>query len=50
MGDKNNHRTTIQFYNNDITKKVRIVLEGMNEDGKLARIERDCCNRMMNYE
>ncbi len=38
--DKFNKRVTIQFYNNDITKKVRIVLEGINENGKLARIEK----------
>ena len=38
--DKMNRRTTIQFYNNDITKKVRIVLEGINENGKLARIDK----------
>ena len=33
-------KTTIQFYNNDITKQVRIVLEGFNEEGKLARVEK----------
>jgi hypothetical protein len=37
--DKLNRRVTIQFYNNDITKRVRIVLEGINENGKLARVE-----------
>ncbi len=41
LTDKSNRRVTIQFYNNDITKKVRIVLEGINEDGKLARIEKN---------
>lgn len=40
LTDKLNRRVTIQFYNNDITKKVRIVLEGINENGKLARIEK----------
>jgi hypothetical protein len=38
--NKLNRRVTLQFYNNDITKKVRIVLEGINENGKLARIEK----------
>jgi hypothetical protein len=39
--NKLNHRITVQFYNNDITKKIRIVLEGINENGKLARIEKN---------
>ncbi len=30
----------IQFYNNDATKKFRVVLEGVNETGKLVRIEK----------
>ncbi len=40
LTDKLNRRFTIQFYNNDITKKIRVVLEGINEEGKLARIEK----------
>jgi len=38
--NKFNRRIEIQFYNNDISKKLRIVLEGINENGKLARIEK----------
>jgi len=38
--DKTNKRATIQFYNNDISKRLRIVLEGINENGKLAHIEK----------
>jgi hypothetical protein len=30
----------IQFYNNDISKKLRLILEGVNTDGKLARVEK----------
>ncbi len=30
----------IQFYNNDISKKFRLILEGVNTDGKLARVEK----------
>lgn len=30
----------LQFYNNDITKKFKLVLEGMNDEGKLIRIEK----------
>jgi hypothetical protein len=37
--DINNKRVTIQFYNNDISKKLHVVLEGINEDGKIAHIE-----------
>ncbi|MDR3714940.1 MAG: hypothetical protein P4L51_19175 [Puia sp.] len=38
LTDKDNRKVTIQFYNNDVSKKLRIVLEGINEDGKLSRI------------
>jgi hypothetical protein len=40
LSDKSKKRTTIQFYNNDISKRLRIVLEGYNEEGKLTHIER----------
>ena len=40
LADKDNKRIEIQFYNNDISKKLRIVLEGFNEDGKLTHIEK----------
>ncbi len=30
----------IEFFNNDISKRLRFVLEGINTDGKLARIEK----------
>jgi hypothetical protein len=29
-----------EFYNNDISRKLRIVLEGINAEGKLARVEK----------
>ena len=38
--DKNNRRYQVQFYNNDISKKLRVILEGFNEEGKLCRIEK----------
>ncbi len=38
--DKNNKRTTIQFFNNDVSRKLRVILEGINEDGKLTRVEK----------
>ena len=30
----------IEFFNNDISKKLRLILEGINIDGKLARVEK----------
>jgi hypothetical protein len=38
--DKSEMKATVQFYNNDISKRLRVVLEGINEDGKLVRIEK----------
>jgi len=40
LADKDNKRINIQFYNSDITKKIRVVLEGFNEEGKLSRVEK----------
>lgn len=40
LTDKNNRKITITFYNNDVSKRLRIVLEGMNEDGQLTRVEK----------
>ncbi|HZK64347.1 MAG TPA: hypothetical protein VFC34_09390 [Puia sp.] len=36
---KGNTKQTFTFYNNDVTHKLRVVLEGFNEEGKLTRIE-----------
>jgi len=38
LTNKRSSRVRIEFYNNDISKKLQIVLEGMNADGKLARV------------
>jgi len=38
--DKNKRRVKIQFYNNDITKRFRVVLEGINSNDKLVRVEK----------
>lgn len=37
--DKITKRATIQFYNNDITKKLRVTIEGVTETGKLTHTE-----------
>jgi hypothetical protein len=38
--DRNNRRVSLTFYTNDITKNMRLVIEGCNDDGKLIRIEK----------
>lgn len=40
LTDKSSQKTTVQFFNNDISRKLRIVLEGVNSEGKLTRIEK----------
>ena len=40
LTDKTNRKVPVSFYNNDFTKKMRIVLEGINDDGKMIRIEK----------
>jgi hypothetical protein len=38
--DNEKHEYIIKFYNNDVTRKFKIVLEGMNFDGKLVHVEK----------
>jgi len=38
--DKKTKRFKFQFYNNDVTRRFRIILEGINEEGKLIHIEK----------
>ncbi len=38
--DKNQKRAKIQFYNNDVTHRFRVVLEGINANDKLVRVEK----------
>jgi hypothetical protein len=40
LTDKKNKTLDVEFYNNDVSKKFRVIVEGMNSDGKLARIEK----------
>ncbi|MEJ7735833.1 MAG: hypothetical protein WKF97_00290 [Chitinophagaceae bacterium] len=37
--DKERKKVTIHFYNNDISKKLRVIIEGVNELGKLTRVD-----------
>ena len=34
------HKVQLEFYNNDISKRLRVVLEGINAEGKLAHVEK----------
>jgi hypothetical protein len=38
LTNKKSSRVRIEFFNNDISKKLQIVLEGINANGKLARV------------
>jgi len=38
--NKTNRRFRYQFYNNDVTRRFRVVLEGFNEEGRLVHIEK----------
>ena len=39
LTDKANKRIRIEFYNNDVSGSLRVILEGMNEEGRLTRVE-----------
>lgn len=38
--DRNNNKIKIEYYNNDISKKLLLTIEGFNEEGKLIHIEK----------
>ena len=38
--DKDHRRIILSFYNNDITKRIRVIVEGTNSDGRLTRMEK----------
>ena len=40
LTDSSLQKTTIKFYNNDITKAFRVILQGFNEAGKLVYVEK----------
>ena len=39
--DKTRKRIHLQFYNNDVTKHFRLVMEGINGEGKLFHVEKE---------
>jgi hypothetical protein len=40
LTDGHNRKAKIEFYNNDISKRLRVIIEGVNADGKLTRTEK----------
>lgn len=38
LTNKKNPRVKLEFYNNDISKKLQVVLEGVNGEGKMIRV------------
>jgi len=40
MTDATNHSVRLEFYNNDVSRRLRIIVEGMNAEGKLVRVEK----------
>jgi len=38
--DKGHRRFKFQFYNNDVTRRYRLVMEGINDEGKLFHVEK----------
>ncbi len=40
LTEKNSRKVTFTFYNNDISKKLKVIVEGMNEEGRMTRIEK----------
>jgi hypothetical protein len=40
LTDKNSRRILYTFYNNDVTHRFRVVVEGCDEQGRLTRIEK----------
>lgn len=40
LSNQENHSFRIHFFNNDITKGFRIILEGMSSDGRLTHVEK----------
>ena len=40
LTDKNNLKIPVTFFNNDFTKRLKVVLEGINDEGKMIHIEK----------
>ena len=40
LTSKEHRKILLTFYNNDSTKKIRVIIEGCNQEGRLTRIEK----------
>jgi hypothetical protein len=40
LTDKTSKKVRVEFYNNDISNSYRVVLEGMDESGRVTRVEK----------
>ncbi len=40
LTDKSSRRQLFTFYNNDVTRRFRVIIEGCDEQGRLTRIEK----------
>ena len=40
LNNKGNHQFTFSFYNSDVTRHIRIILEGYSDDGRLTHMEK----------
>lgn len=40
LTNKKSPKVKLEFFNNDVTKKMRLILEGINGDGKMIRVEK----------
>jgi len=38
MTNKRSPRYPVEFYNNDVSTKLQIILEGINAQGKMTRV------------
>lgn len=36
----NSHKVKLVFYNNDFSKKLKVIVEGINDEGRLTRVEK----------
>jgi hypothetical protein len=43
--DKSRKRVRLKFYNNDITKRFRLIMEGINTEGKMIHVEKEVTNQ-----
>jgi hypothetical protein len=40
LTDQSKQKVKIEFFNNDISKAFRVILEGINTEGRLVRVEK----------